>query len=67
MFVVYGQRQTMFAIVTGSKTMQPDRGSNPGPSAYRADVLPTEPPGRTANYLPISNVEVTVTVTLLHV
>ena len=31
----------------GHMTVQPDRGSNPGPSAYRAGVLPSEPPGRT--------------------
>ena len=34
---------------------------NPGPSAYRAGVLPTELPDRTAHSLPISNFEVTMT------
>ena len=29
----------------GEKNVQPDRGSNPGPPAYKASALPTELPG----------------------
>ena len=35
------------------KNMQPDRGSNPGHLAYRANALPTELPGRLHIFSPV--------------
>ena len=45
----------------GEKNAQPDRDSNPGPFAYRANALPSELSGRLHISSPISDKDLTVT------